>query len=64
VPRAIEVAGDEAVAQLRLMTPDAPIAELQRMRDGLAQLAECYSGHGEPDHCPILQALTHEEMSS
>jgi len=58
------VAAVKQRAQLRLVALDARIAELQRVRDGLAQLVESCPGHGAPDHCPILQALTNEEMSS
>jgi len=58
------VAAVKQRAQLRLVALEARIAELQRVRDGLAQLVESCPGHGSPDHCPILLALTHEEMSS
>jgi MerR family copper efflux transcriptional regulator len=58
------VAAVKQRAQLRLVALDARIAELQRVRDGLAQRVESCSGHGAPDHCPCLRALTHEEMSS
>ena len=37
------------------------IVDLQRVRDGLAQLVESCPGHGAPEHCPILQALIGEE---
>lgn len=58
------VAAVKQRAQLRLVALDARIAELQRVRDGLAQLVKSCRGHGAPEHCPILQALTQEEMSS
>jgi len=58
------VAAVKQRAQLRLVALNARIAELQRVRDGLAQSVESCSGHGAPEHCPILRALTHEEMSS
>lgn len=51
-------------AQQRLATLDTRIAELQRVRDGLAQLIEACPGHGAPERCPILQALTAEEALS
>lgn len=51
-------------AQQRLVALDARITELQRLRDGLAQLVESCSGHGALEHCPILRALTREEVSS
>jgi len=58
------VAAVKQHAQLRLVALDARIAELQRVRDGLAQLVKSCRGHGAPEHCPILQALTHEEIPS
>ncbi len=45
-------------AETRLAAIDARMAELQRVRDGLAQLVESCPGHGTPEHCPILRALT------
>lgn len=44
-------------AQKRLATLDLKIAELQRIRDGLALLVEACPGHGKPEDCPILCAL-------
>ncbi len=51
-------------AQERLMTIDRRILELQRVRDGLAQLVESCPGHGAPEQCPILRALTGEEATA
>ena len=48
-------------AQERLAAIDQRIVELQRVRDGLAQLVESCPGHGAPEQCPILQALSGEE---
>ena len=48
-------------AQERLAAIDQRIVDLQRVRDGLAQLVESCPGHGAPEHCPILQALIGEE---
>ncbi|MDE1893769.1 MAG: heavy metal-responsive transcriptional regulator [Pseudomonadota bacterium] len=48
-------------AQERLAAIDQRIAELQRVRDGLAQLVQSCPGHGAPEQCPILRALTEEE---
>jgi len=45
-------------AKTRLAAIDARMAELQRVRDGLAQLVESCPGHGALEHCPILRALT------
>ena len=44
-------------AQQRLQTLESRIAELQRVRDGLAQLIAACPGHGRPEQCPILRAL-------
>jgi len=45
-------------AETRLAAIDARMVELQRVRDGLAQLVESCPGHGALEHCPILRALT------
>jgi MerR family copper efflux transcriptional regulator len=44
----------------RLVALDTRISELQRVRDGLAQLVQSCPGHGAPEQCPILRALTEE----
>jgi MerR family copper efflux transcriptional regulator len=44
-------------AQQRLAAIEQRIAELQRVRDGLAQLVASCPGHGKPENCPILRAL-------
>lgn len=51
-------------AQQRLASIDARIAELMRIRKGLEQLIEACPGHGDPEHCPILQALADEEAQA
>lgn len=48
-------------AQERLAAIDERIAELTRVRDGLEQLIDACPGHGSPEQCPILQALTGRE---
>jgi MerR family copper efflux transcriptional regulator len=48
-------------AQRRLADVEARIAELERVRAGLAELVEACPGHGEPEQCPILRALGGEE---
>jgi MerR family transcriptional regulator, copper efflux regulator len=48
-------------AQQRLAVIEHRIAELQRVRDGLAELVAACPGHGAPEHCPILRALADEE---
>lgn len=47
--------------QQRLAAIEQRIVELQHVRDGLAQLVESCPGHGVPEQCPILRALTDEE---
>lgn len=49
-------------AQQRLAALDSRIVELQRVRDGLAQLVQSCPGHGAPEQCPILRALSDEEV--
>ena len=51
-------------AQQRLDAIDQRIAELQRVRDGLAELVERCPGHGKPEACPILQALSDAETQA
>ncbi|MGO4702481.1 heavy metal-responsive transcriptional regulator [Dyella sp. 2RAB6] len=48
-------------AQERLAAIDARIAELTRVRNGLEELIEACPGHGSPDQCPILRALSDAE---
>jgi MerR family copper efflux transcriptional regulator len=48
-------------AQQRLADIEARIAELERVRAGLAELVEACPGHGSPEACPILRALGGEE---
>jgi MerR family copper efflux transcriptional regulator len=50
-------------AKQRLAEIELRIAELQRVRDGLAQLVESCPGHGKPESCPILAALNDEAVS-
>ena len=47
-------------AQQRLAAIEQRIVDLQRVRDGLAQLVESCPGHGAPEQCPILRALSDE----
>jgi MerR family copper efflux transcriptional regulator len=51
-------------AQQRLDAIEQRIAELQRVRDGLAELVACCPGHGKPEACPILRALSGEETQA
>jgi MerR family copper efflux transcriptional regulator len=50
-------------AQQRLAAIELRIDELQRVRDGLAQLVESCPGHGSPEQCPILRALSDETVA-
>lgn len=51
-------------AQKRLAAIEQRIVDLQRVRDGLAQLVESCPGHGKPEDCPILRALSDEEVTA
>ncbi|MFC5437665.1 heavy metal-responsive transcriptional regulator [Rhodanobacter umsongensis] len=51
-------------AQQRLVAIEQRIAELQRVRDGLAQLVASCPGHGKPEECPILRALGDDRVKS
>jgi MerR family copper efflux transcriptional regulator len=55
------VAQVKRAAQTKLEDVDARIADLRRVRDGLALLIEACPGHGQASECPILRALTNEE---
>ena len=48
-------------AQAKLRDVDTRIADLVRVRDGLAKLIEACPGHGRAADCPILRALTDED---
>jgi MerR family copper efflux transcriptional regulator len=50
----------KASAREKLALIDARLAELQRMREGLATLIDACPGHGAMDSCPILGALAGE----
>ncbi len=49
-------------AQAKLEDVERRIKELQRVRDGLAQLIDQCPGHGRTADCPILRALGGEEI--
>ena len=51
-------------AETRLAAIEQRIVELQRVRDGLAQLVASCPGHGKPEACPILRALSDDEVSA
>jgi MerR family copper efflux transcriptional regulator len=48
-------------AQRRLADIESRIAELERVRSGLAELVAACPGHGAPEQCPILRALDAED---
>ena len=54
----------EREGQKRLAAIEQRIAELQRVRDGLAELVASCPGHGKPEQCPILRALSGDEVES
>ena len=47
-------------AQAKLHDVETRIADLVRVRDGLAVLIDACPGHGRAADCPILRALTQE----
>jgi len=55
------VAQVKRAAQTKLADVEARIADLQRVRDGLALLVDACPGHGRASECPILRALTMED---
>jgi MerR family copper efflux transcriptional regulator len=50
-------------AQAKLEDVERRMKELQRVRDGLAELISECPGHGRADQCPILRALGGEDSS-
>jgi MerR family copper efflux transcriptional regulator len=56
-----DVARVKRTAEAKLKDIDARIAELQRVRGGLAVLVNACPGHGRLADCPILQALGAED---
>jgi Zn(II)-responsive transcriptional regulator len=56
-----DVARVKRTAEAKLKDIDARIAELQRVRGGLAVLVNACPGHGRTTDCPILQALGRED---
>lgn len=51
-------------AQAKLRDVQSRIAALERIKDGLATLVAACPGHGRAADCPILRALTDEELSN
>jgi Cu(I)-responsive transcriptional regulator len=56
-----DVARVKRTAETKLKDINARIAEMQRVRDGLATLVAACPGHGRASECPILLALGAEE---
>jgi MerR family copper efflux transcriptional regulator len=56
-----DVARVKRTAEAKLKDIDSRIAELQRVRGGLAVLVNACPGHGRMVDCPILQALGAED---
>jgi MerR family copper efflux transcriptional regulator len=56
-----DVARVKRTAESKVQQIEARIAELQRVRDGLATLVAACPGHGRATQCPILRALAGEE---
>ena len=56
------VAKVKRAAQLKLADIEARIAELERVGAGLRKLIAACPGHGRAEACPILNALTYEEL--
>jgi MerR family copper efflux transcriptional regulator len=58
-----DVARVKRRAQEKLIDVERRIAELERVRSGLANLIAACPGHGRAADCPILQALGSEETT-
>lgn len=52
----------KTAAQQKLADVERRIAELERMRKGLATLIDACPGHGRAADCPILKALGGEDF--
>jgi MerR family copper efflux transcriptional regulator len=57
-----DVAKVKRAAQRKLEDIEQRLQELERIRSGLKSLIEACPGHGRADACPILNALTQEEL--
>jgi MerR family copper efflux transcriptional regulator len=57
-----DVRGVKRRAENRLEQVEHKIKELQRVRRGLKTLIDACPGHGELERCPIIAALSHEEL--
>lgn len=59
-----DVAQIRSSAASKLADVDERIADLQRVRAGLAQLVAACPGHGQAADCPILKALSDDEPAA
>lgn len=57
-----DVARVRLAAKHQLAEIEQRIAELDRIRRGLSTLIDACPGHGRSEACPILNALTQEEV--
>lgn len=57
-----DVANVRTAAQIKRAEIEQRIAELDRIRQGLSVLVAACPGHGRSEACPILNALTQEEV--
>jgi MerR family copper efflux transcriptional regulator len=57
-----DVARVKHTAQAKLADVEKRIAELEKIRDGLATLITACPGHGRAADCPILKALAEETL--
>ncbi len=55
------VRGVKQRAEARLAEIERRIRELQRVQRGLKNMIDACPGHGAPERCPILAALSREE---
>ena len=55
------VRGVKQRAEARLVEIERRIRELKRVQRGLKNLIDACPGHGAPERCPILTALSREE---
>jgi MerR family copper efflux transcriptional regulator len=58
-----DVSGVKRRAEAHLEQVEQKIKELQRVRRGLKTLITACPGHGDPEHCPIIAALSEERAS-
>jgi Zn(II)-responsive transcriptional regulator len=57
------VAKVKRAAEARLADVEQRLAELERIRNGLQALVAACPGHGRAEACPILNALSEDDVS-